>query len=144
MPTLLMPSENVSSTLTEIKKNTQKLIIVFGAGGDRDRAKRPEMAKAAQRHADSVIVTSDNPRFEDPEAIIEDIMAGFDQADEVTRITDRKKAIEKAISDAALNDIILIAGKGHEDYQDVQGTKHQFDDRIIAWDALRNYVKEAS
>ncbi len=136
--------ENVSSTLSQIKEAVQKLIIVFGAGGDRDRSKRPEMAKAAQRYADSVVVTSDNPRFEDPEEIIEDIMTGFDEAGNVTRITDRKEAIEETISGAAINDIILIAGKGHEDYQDIQGTKHPFDDRIIAWDALRNYTKEAS
>ncbi len=136
--------ENVSSTLSQIKEATQKLMVVFGAGGDRDRGKRPEMAKAAQKYADTVVVTSDNPRFEDPEAIIEDIMAGFDTADNVIKITDRKEAIEQTISTAAVNDIILIAGKGHEDYQDVQGTKHPFDDRIIAWDALRNYTKEAN
>ncbi|RNC84521.1 MAG: UDP-N-acetylmuramoyl-L-alanyl-D-glutamate--2,6-diaminopimelate ligase [Balneola sp.] len=136
--------ENVSSTLSEIKEPTQKLTLIFGAGGDRDRSKRPEMAKAAERYADSIYVTSDNPRFEDPEVIIEDIMQGFDQADNVTRITDRKEAIEQAISSASIDDIILIAGKGHEDYQDIQGTKHSFDDRIIAWDALRNYLKEAS
>ncbi|MBO6522434.1 MAG: UDP-N-acetylmuramoyl-L-alanyl-D-glutamate--2,6-diaminopimelate ligase [Balneolaceae bacterium] len=133
--------KNVLSTLHKVKEPSQKLIVVFGAGGDRDTSKRPEMAKAAEEYADKIFVTSDNPRFENPEKIIEDILKGFDTKNNVTSITNRKEAIRKAIGVANKNDIVLIAGKGHEDYQDVEGTKHPFDDRLIARDALELYVK---
>ena len=133
--------ENVLSTLKEVKDSDQKLITVFGAGGDRDTAKRPEMAKAAEKYSDKIFVTSDNPRFENSEKIIEDIKKGFKDLDNVECITNRKEAITKAISIANQKDIVLIAGKGHEDYQDIEGTKHPFDDRVIARNALELNVK---
>lgn len=127
---------NVLSTLSVLKDSDQKLFVVFGAGGDRDAMKRPEMAKAAEAYADRIFVTSDNPRFENPDLIIADIINGFEDSGNVTSITNREEAIKKAICEAGKNDIILIAGKGHEDYQDVQGTKHSFDDRVVAKEAL--------
>lgn len=131
--------ENVLSTLTQVKEKNQKLIVVFGAGGDRDTTKRPEMAKAAEHYADKIFVTSDNPRFENPDLIIAEILDGFTNLDSVISITNRKDAIFKAISEAESQDIILIAGKGHEDYQDIKGTKYPFDDRLIAKEALELY-----
>ena len=133
--------ENVLSTLKNLKEDDQNLIVIFGAGGDRDSTKRPQMAKAAASHADTIIVTSDNPRFENPDLIIADILDGFEVLEHVSSITDRKEAIQKTIAAAGENDIILIAGKGHEDYQDVQGTKHPFDDREIAKAALELKAK---
>ena len=133
--------ENVLSTLHQVKEPSQKLITVFGAGGDRDSSKRPEMAKAAEKYSDRIFVTSDNPRFENPEKIISDIRKGFKNPDNVECITNRKEAIYKAISIANQHDIVLIAGKGHEDYQDMEGVKHPFDDRVIARDALELNVK---
>jgi len=127
--------EHVVTTLMRLKQENESLTVVFGAGGNRDRSKRPEMAKAASL-ADKVVVTSDNPRFEDPVRIIDDIMEGFEDPNSIIRITDRKEAITKTIAEAGKHELILIAGKGHEDYQDVQGTKHPFDDRRIADEAL--------
>lgn len=129
---------NVLSTLSALKDSDQKLFAVFGAGGDRDATKRPEMAKAAEAYADKIFVTSDNPRFENPDLIIADILNGFDDLTNVNSVTNREEAIRKAINEANTKDIVLIAGKGHEDYQDIQGTKHPFDDRVIAKDALIN------
>jgi UDP-N-acetylmuramoyl-L-alanyl-D-glutamate--2,6-diaminopimelate ligase len=107
-----------------------KLIAVFGCGGNRDRTKRPKMGKIAEDLSDITIVTSDNPRFENPEAIIDEIFAGIRSHDEsVLRIPDRGDAIKKALNLARPNDIVILAGKGHEDYQDVRGIKHHFDDR---------------
>lgn len=131
--------ENVLSTLSQVKEKDQKLIVIFGAGGDRDTSKRPEMAKVAERFADIIFVTSDNPRFEDPELIIRHILAGFNEPELVKSITNREDAIRKAVSESNPNDIILIAGKGHEDYQDVSGTKHPFDDRLVAENVLNLY-----
>ena len=133
--------EKVLSTLFELKRKDQRLIAVFGAGGDRDSTKRPEMAKAVAKYADTIIVTSDNPRFENPDLIIAEILEGFDSLDNVSSITNRNAAIHKAVSDAGNDDLILIAGKGHEDYQDVKGTKHPFDDRLIAKEALELKMK---
>ncbi|MCC5941767.1 MAG: UDP-N-acetylmuramoyl-L-alanyl-D-glutamate--2,6-diaminopimelate ligase [Balneolaceae bacterium] len=129
--------ENVASTLKRIKKSNQKLTIVFGCGGDRDKTKRPVMAEIAERYGDKVIVTSDNPRTEDPDAIISEIMTGFNDAGRVESITLRDKAIEKAIRNADKNTIILIAGKGHETYQEINGVRSHFDDREIARKALK-------
>ncbi len=123
---------NVLETLQSIKKDNQALTVVFGAGGDRDTSKRPEMAQVSARFAQKIIVTSDNPRTENPDLIIADILNGFENLESVTSITDRKKAIERAISEASQYEIILIAGKGHEDYQEVNGERHHFDDREIA------------
>ncbi len=124
--------KNVLSTLSSVKEEGQSLTVIFGAGGDRDSVKRPEMAKVAEELADRIIVTSDNPRTEDPDSIISDIMKGFKDPDAVLSITNRKDAIEKAINEASDNEIILIAGKGHEDYQEINGERYHFDDREIA------------
>lgn len=128
---------NVLSTLRALKENEQRLFVVFGAGGDRDSAKRPEMAKAAESFADEIIVTSDNPRTENPDVIIADILQGFEETGNVTSITSRKEAINTAIMRAGKNDIVLIAGKGHEDYQEIDGIRHDFDDRLVAKGALQ-------
>ncbi|NIR73090.1 MAG: UDP-N-acetylmuramoyl-L-alanyl-D-glutamate--2,6-diaminopimelate ligase [Aliifodinibius sp.] len=130
--------ENVASTLAEIKAEGHTLHIIFGCGGNRDKTKRPKMARIAETYGDKVTVTSDNPRNEDPDAIIDAIMQGFDDAEPIIRITDRKKAIEQAIKDADANTMILIAGKGHETYQEIAGKRHDFDDRAIARTALGN------
>jgi len=129
--------ENVCSTLNELKVSGQKLTVIFGCGGDRDKSKRPEMAKIAEYYADHVMVTSDNPRTENPENIISDILDGFIGSRKVQQIADRKKAIRKVISEADSNSIILIAGKGHETYQEINGKRHPFDDRKIALEAIR-------
>lgn len=129
--------ENVLSTLAKLKKEDGKLICVFGAGGDRDPTKRPEMGRAATKYADQLFVTSDNPRFENPDVIIDQILTGFEQKEHVITQSDRKEAIQEAIKSAKSNDIVLIAGKGHEDYQDIRGTKHPFNDYEIAEAALQ-------
>ncbi len=126
--------ENVLTALRPLVSH--RLICVFGAGGDRDKGKRPEMAAVAARHADLVIVTSDNPRTEAPEAILDDIVAGLPSAHPFHRIADRRLAIAHAIAMATTNDCVLIAGKGHEDYQIIGTTKHPFDDVAVARLAL--------
>jgi UDP-N-acetylmuramoyl-L-alanyl-D-glutamate--2,6-diaminopimelate ligase len=112
-----------------------RLILVFGAGGDRDRTKRPEMGRIAASGADLAIVTSDNPRTEDPDAIIEEILAGMTGGN-VERITDRREAIAYALREAVPGDVILLAGKGHETYQIVGTETRPFDERIIVRDLL--------
>jgi UDP-N-acetylmuramoyl-L-alanyl-D-glutamate--2,6-diaminopimelate ligase len=104
----------------------RKLTCVFGCGGDRDRGKRPLMGRIAARHADRVVVTSDNPRNEAPMAIIADIVAGVGQGCEV--IEDRARAVQAAVSEARRGDIVLVAGKGHEPYQDIRGVRLPFSD----------------
>lgn len=128
--------ENVASTLKKLKSKRDKLIIIFGCGGDRDKKKRPEMALIAEKYGNRVVVTSDNPRSEDPLEIINDIMEGFKKPEQVTVIPDRAKAIKKTISDANQRTMILIAGKGHETYQEIQGERIHFDDREHALSAL--------
>ena len=113
-----------------------RIITVFGCGGDRDRSKRPLMARAAEQGSNICILTSDNPRTEDPKQILKDASAGFGGKG-YTVIEDRRQAIEAAINNAGPGDIVLIAGKGHEDYQDIQGVKHPFDDRRVAHGILR-------
>lgn len=129
---------NVLSTLRTIC--TGKLTVVFGCGGDRDKTKRPRMAQVAEEMADTVVVTSDNPRTENPDAIIEDICRGFmkPNAKNITIAPDRKKAIATALTAAEKNDIVLIAGKGHEDYQIIADRKIHFDDREVATEILEN------
>jgi len=110
----------------------RRLITVFGCGGDRDRTKRPKMAAAAEAGSDICVLTSDNPRTEDPEQILNDAKAGFARPQKHAIIADRREAIRVALENAWEGDLVLIAGKGHEDYQDIQGKKHPFDDRKIA------------
>lgn len=129
--------ENVMATICEVKSSGEKLHVVFGAGGDRDTAKRPQMAQVAERMADRITVTSDNPRSEDPRAIIDDILSGFSDTGRVQTLPDRKEAIRQAVSSADAATIVLIAGKGHETYQEVQGEHLDMDDREIARVALQ-------
>ncbi|MCG9083088.1 glutamate ligase domain-containing protein, partial [Laribacter hongkongensis] len=103
-----------------------RLFAVFGCGGDRDRGKRPLMGDIAERFADVTVVTSDNPRTESPQVIIDDILAGMRQPTQVE--PDRRAAIHWAVAQARVGDVVLVAGKGHEDYQDIQGVKHSFSD----------------
>jgi UDP-N-acetylmuramoyl-L-alanyl-D-glutamate--2,6-diaminopimelate ligase len=123
--------ENVLKTLNDIKGN-QKIITVFGCGGDRDKGKRPLMSEIACKLSDHVVITSDNPRTESPEKIIEDIVEGCRSFKNYEIEVDRKKAIEKALNIAKTGDAVLIAGKGHENYQIIGQTKHHFDDVEIA------------
>ncbi|KAF1706045.1 UDP-N-acetylmuramoyl-L-alanyl-D-glutamate--2,6-diaminopimelate ligase [Pseudoxanthomonas sacheonensis] len=113
-----------------------RLICVFGCGGERDVGKRPLMAACAERLADRVIVTDDNPRGEDGDAIVADILAGFARPGSVTVQRDRAQAIARAIGEAGANDIVLIAGKGHEPYQEIAGVRHEFDDTAVARQCL--------
>ncbi len=113
------------------------LVCVLGCGGDRDSAKRPLMAAAAQQHADRLVLTSDNPRSEDPQAILAHMLAGLTQPHAVQHILDRGQAITAAVRQARANDVVLVAGKGHEDYQDVQGVKLPFSDVAHAQAALQ-------
>lgn len=123
--------ENVLSTINDIRTNSQMLYTVVGCGGDRDKTKRPEMASIACRLSDRLILTSDNPRTENPESILDDMESGLslEEKSMVVRITDRRQAIKTAVMMAREGDIILVAGKGHEKYQDINGVKHHFDDR---------------
>jgi len=129
--------ENVSRTLRELKEESQKLTILFGCGGDRDKNKRPKMAKIAEQYADRIVVTSDNPRSEDPKLIIDDIVAGFHSKTVFYSHPSRKEAIHHAVGEASPHDIVLIAGKGHETYQEINGSRNHFDDREIARYALK-------
>lgn len=128
--------ENVLSTLQKLAAKNQPLHVLFGAGGDRDTTKRPEMARIAEKYADRITVTSDNPRTESPENIIRDIKSGFSSRASYQTITDRLLAITSAIEHASPHEIILIAGKGHETYQEINGERNDFDDRKIARKAL--------
>ena len=121
--------ENVLKTAREITPEDGKLICVFGCGGDRDATKRPKMGAIAERLADKVIVTSDNPRYENPQQIITDILAGFKKVNEVIVEPDRELAIKEASKIAKPNDVVLVAGKGHEDYQLIENQVIHFDDR---------------
>ncbi len=125
--------ENVLSTIISSKQNTQRIITIVGCGGDRDAGKRPQMAKIAIQYSTISIFTSDNPRNEDPEKILFDMTSQLSEKDKqkYIRITDRKEAIRKAIAFAEPQDIILIAGKGHETYQEIKGERYPFDDTEI-------------
>ena len=129
---------NVLETINKLKVDGQELITVVGAGGDRDKTKRPEMAKIACQNSTKVILTSDNPRTENPETILNEMEAGLSCTDKniMLRITDRKQAINTACMLAKAKDIILVAGKGHETYQDINGVKHHFDDKEILRELL--------
>ena len=123
--------ENVLNAIHGVLEGKGEVITVCGAGGNRDKGKRPLMAREAVKQSDRVIITSDNPRFEEPQDIINDMLAGLDeeQMKKVIAIVDRRQAIKTACMMAKSGDVILIAGKGHEDYQDVKGVKHHFDDK---------------
>ncbi len=125
--------DNVLATINNIRSKNEQVISVLGCGGDRDKTKRPLMAKTACEKSDKVILTSDNPRSEDPDQIIKDMQVGVSlvQQKKVLSITDRKEAIKTACLLAKTGDIILLAGKGHEKYQEIKGIKHDFDDKKI-------------
>lgn len=131
---------NVLDAIHDVLKGRGKVITVVGAGGNRDKGKRPIMAKESVRQSDKVIITSDNPRFEEPQDIINDMLAGLnkDEMKKVVAITDRKEAIRTACMMASQGDVILIAGKGHENYQDIKGVKYHFDDKEIVRDIFSN------
>lgn len=129
---------NVLQTINDVLKHRGECWTVCGAGGNRDRGKRPIMAQEAVKNSDRVIITSDNPRFENPQAIIDDMLAGLDaeQRRNVISIVDRREAIRTACMLAKPGDVILVAGKGHEDYQIIQGVKHHFDDHEVIREAF--------
>ncbi len=130
--------QNVLSTIHDIRKGTEQVITVIGCGGDRDKTKRPVMAQVACDWSDKVIITSDNPRSEDPFAIIRDMEAGISPENKRKALTiaDRKEAISTACHLARPGDIILVAGKGHEKYQEIKGVKHSFDDKKVLMEQL--------
>ena len=133
--------ENVLNAIHEVLDGKGgQVITVCGAGGNRDKGKRPLMAQEAAKQSDRVIITSDNPRFEEPQDIINDMLAGLNaqQKKKTISITDRKEAIRTASMMAQKGDVILIAGKGHEDYQEIKGVKHHFDDREVVREIFEN------
>ena len=133
--------ENVLKAIHEVLNGKGHVITVCGAGGNRDKGKRPLMAQEAVKQSDRVIITSDNPRFEEPQAIINDMLAGLNakQMKKVVSIVDRREAIRAACMMAEKGDVVLVAGKGHEDYQEICGVKHHFDDKEV----LREIFAEA-
>lgn len=133
--------ENVLNTIQNVRTKNEKVITVIGCGGDRDKTKRPEMASIAARLSDQVILTSDNPRSEDPDQIIKDMQAGIgiSQQKKVLSITNRLEAIKTACALAQEGDIVLVAGKGHETYQEIKGVKHDFDDKKIILEIFSAY-----
>ena len=132
--------ENVLNAIHEVLNGKGNVITVCGAGGNRDKGKRPLMAQEAVRQSDRVIITSDNPRFEEPQDIINDMLAGLnkDQMKKVITIVDRKEAIKTACMMAQKGDVILVAGKGHENYQEIKGVKYHFDDKEILHEFFGN------
>ena len=131
---------NVLNAIDEVLCHKGEVITVCGAGGNRDKGKRPQMAYEAARLSDKVIITSDNPRFEEPQDIINDMLAGVkaDQKERVITIVDRKEAIRTACLMAHEGDVILVAGKGHENYQDIKGVKHHFDDKEVLCEVFKS------
>ena len=131
---------NVLNAIHEVLNGKGKVITVCGAGGNRDKGKRPLMAQEAVKQSDKVIITSDNPRFEEPQAIINDMLEGLNsqQKKKVISIVDRREAIRTAAMMAEKGDVILIAGKGHEDYQEIQGVKHHFDDHEVVKEIIEH------
>jgi len=129
---------NVLATINQLRTEGQQLFTVIGCGGDRDKTKRPIMAQVACEHSDKAILTSDNPRSEDPEVILNEMETGLTgpQKRKSLRITDRKEAIKVACTLAHAGDVVLVAGKGHETYQEIKGVKHHFDDREVLTEAF--------
>jgi len=127
------------ATINQLRVGGQQVITVVGCGGDRDKTKRPIMAEVACEHSDKAIFTADNPRSEDPEVILNEMEVGLTgpQRRKALRITDRREAIKTACTLAQPGDIILVAGKGHENYQEIKGVKYPFDDRIVLTDAFK-------
>lgn len=132
--------ENVLNAIHEVLKGRGQVITVVGAGGNRDKGKRPLMAQESVKQSDKVVITSDNPRFEEPQDIINDMLAGLTKEDmrKVISIADRREAIRTACMLAQPGDVVLIAGKGHENYQEVKGVKHHFDDKEVVKDIFAN------
>lgn len=130
--------ENVLNAIHEVLDGKGKVITVCGAGGNRDKGKRPLMAQEAAKNSDRVIITSDNPRFEEPQDIINDMLAGLtpQQMKKTLSIVDRREAIRTACMMAEKGDVILVAGKGHEDYQEIKGVKHHFDDKEVLMEIM--------
>jgi UDP-N-acetylmuramoyl-L-alanyl-D-glutamate--2,6-diaminopimelate ligase len=124
---------NVLATIKNLRQGHERIITVVGCGGDRDRTKRPIMAEVACEHSDKVIFTADNPRSEDPLEIIKEMEAGVNVVarKKYISVADRREAIKTAVSLSAKDDIVLIAGKGHEKYQDIKGVKYDFDDKKV-------------
>lgn len=122
---------NVLNAIREVLNNKGNIITVVGCGGNRDKTKRPIMAREAAQASNKVILTSDNPRFEEPQAILDDMIAGLSEEEQAAAITivDRREAIKTACALAQPGDVVLVAGKGHEDYQEIKGVKHHFDDK---------------
>ena len=131
---------NVLDAIHEVLRGRGKVITVVGAGGNRDKGKRPIMAQEAVKQSDRVIITSDNPRFEEPQDIINDMLEGLNKDDmkKVLSIVDRKEAIRTACMLAQSSDVVLVAGKGHENYQDIKGVKHHFDDKEVIKEIFDN------
>ena len=131
---------NVLNTIGEVLNGRGQVITVVGAGGNRDKGKRPIMAQEAVKRSDKVIITSDNPRFEEPQDIINDMLAGLTKEEmrKVISIVDRREAIKTACMLAQAGDAVLIAGKGHENYQDIKGVKHHFDDKEVIKELFEN------
>jgi UDP-N-acetylmuramoyl-L-alanyl-D-glutamate--2,6-diaminopimelate ligase len=135
---------NVIGTINKIRNTRTQLITVVGAGGDRDRTKRPKMAEISAEGSNKLILTSDNPRTEDPEKILDDMEKGItpDLKQKTLRISDRHEAIRTAVMLASPGDVILVAGKGHETYQEIMGVKHHFDDKEELENALLLKLRE--
>jgi UDP-N-acetylmuramoyl-L-alanyl-D-glutamate--2,6-diaminopimelate ligase len=131
--------KNVLETIKDIRTGNEQVITLVGCGGDRDAAKRPVMAAIACEYSNKVILTADNPRSEDPEEILNQMQRGINPNDakKMLRITDRKEAIRAACSMSKPGDIILVAGKGHEKYQEIKGVKHPFDDLEIVKETIK-------
>ncbi|MCD6012188.1 MAG: UDP-N-acetylmuramoyl-L-alanyl-D-glutamate--2,6-diaminopimelate ligase [Flavipsychrobacter sp.] len=134
---------NVLATINQLRTQGQQLFTVVGCGGDRDKTKRPIMAQVACEHSDKAILTSDNPRSENPEEILNEMEAGLTgpQKRKSLRIADRKEAIKVAVTLARAGDVVLVAGKGHETYQEIKGVKHHFDDREVLTEAFETLSK---
>ena len=133
--------QNVLKALSGVRGKGDTLHVVFGCGGDRDQSKRPKMGRIADKYADVITLTSDNPRTEDPDAIIRDIRAGVARSDKLFVEANRRKAIRSAILEADTRTMVLVAGKGHERYQEVHGRRNKFDDREIAAKALTEWIE---
>ena len=132
--------KNVLGTVNEVLHGKGNIITVVGAGGNRDKGKRPLMAQEAVKMSNRVIITSDNPRFEEPQDIINDMLAGLtpEQLKKVLAICDRKEAIKTACALAQKGDVVVVAGKGHENYQEIKGVKHHFDDKEVIYEIFNS------